>query len=209
MILRRTWRRLSRRGPDQAATDALIQMLAQRSVIARAAADFGAASRSVSLPAGSRVVAALALGEPLRLLLLSRIEGNAAGHAGRMRVVGVHVLLDRAALGEDWPSGWSAAVRAMPIEPPGGLGAAREFEWRAADASDAAALAAVERLRGIDRVSRRVIGLLRDGSAMQFEIVPTASTLRVAVHQAGQELPDPTAVEAVITVAHALAGAER
>lgn len=199
-------RRLFRRGPDRKLSEGLIEILAQRSVEARMAAEHEAVTRAARLPAGSRARVVLELrAAPLTHMLVTRIEGSTAGHGGRMAIIGAHLLIDRAALPERWPAVWSVPVRAHPIEPPGGLGAPREFEWQADDFSDDSAASVVELLRENERVQRRMIGVLREPSTMQFELVPSGDYLRISVHQAGRELPDPTAVEALITVGRALA----
>ena len=184
----------------------MIEILAQRSVEARMAIGHEAIVRAAQLPAGSRAHVVLELrAAPLTHMLVTRIAGDAAGHSGRMVMIGAHLLLDRVALPERWPRSWSVPVRAHPVEPPGGLGAPREFEWEAADATDHAARTIVELLNANERVQRRVIGVLREQSTMQFELVPSGHYLRIAVHQFGRELPDPTAVEALITVGRAIA----
>ncbi len=121
-----------------------------------------------------------------------------------MALIGAHLLLDRTALPERWPADWTVPVRAHPLEPPSGLGAPREFEWQADDFSNDSASAVVEMLRDNERVQRRMIGVLREPATMQFELVPSGDYLRISVHQFARELPDPTAVEALITVGRAL-----
>ena len=200
-------RRLLRRGPDAKLTARLIEILAQRSVSARAAEDYLQITRDLTMPAGTRAKAVLELegAAPLTHLLATEVQGAAAGHGPRMKVLGVHLLVNRAALGPHWPSGWRLPVRAQPLDPPGGVGPPREFRWQASDASDAGTAAAAELLAANERIQRRVIGALREPSTMLFEIAPAGEALRVAVHQAARSEPDPTVVEAVLTVARALA----
>lgn len=201
------WRRLFRRGPDRKLTERLIEMLAQRSVAARAVEDYLAVTRSITMPAGARAKAVLEIVDepPLTHLLATEVEGSTAGHGGRMKVIGVHLLVRRDALGADWPADWRLPVRAQPLDPPGGVGPPREFRWQASDASDAGTVAAAERLTGNERIQRRVIGMLREPSTMLFEIAPLAGALRVAAHQTARAEPDPTVVEALVTVGRALA----
>ena len=200
-------RRLLRRGPDAKLTARLIEILAQRSVAARAAEDYLQITRSLTMPAGTRAKAVLELldAAPLTHLLATEVQGAAAGHGPRMKVLGVHLLVNRAALGPHWPSDWRLPVRAQPLDPPGGVGPPREFRWQSSDASDASTAAAAELLAANERIQRRVIGALREPSTMLFEIAPSGEALRVAVHQAARSEPDPTVVEAVLTVARALA----
>ena len=200
-------RRLLRRGPDAKLTARLIEILAQRSVSARAAEDYLRITRDLTMPAGTRAKAVLELenAAPLTHLLATEVQGAAAGHGPRMKVLGVHLLVNRAALGPHWPSGWQLPVRAQPLDPPGGVGPPREFRWQASDASDAGTAAAAELLAANERIQRRVIGALREPSTMLFEIAPSGEALRVAVHQSARSEPDPTVVEAVLTVARALA----
>ena len=201
------WRRLFRRGPDRKLTERLIEMLAQRSVSARAAEDYLAVTRSITMPAGARAKAVLEIVDapPLTHLLATEVEGSTAGHGGRMKVIGVHLLVRRDELGADWPAEWRLPVRAQRLDPPGGVGPPREFRWQASDASDAGTVAAAERLAGNERIQRRVIGVLREPSTMLFEIAPIAGALRVAAHQTARSEPDPTVVEALVTVGRALA----
>lgn len=201
------WRRLFRRGPDRRLTERLIEMLAQRSVAARAVEDYLAVTRSITMPAGARAKAVLEIVDepPLTYLLATEVEGSTAGHGGRMKVIGVHLLVRRDALGADWPTDWRLPVRAQRLDPPGGVGPPREFRWQASDASDAGTVAAAERLTGNERIQRRVIGVLREPSTMLFEIAPLEGALRVAAHQTARAEPDPTVVEALVTVGRALA----
>ena len=199
-------RRMFRRGPDRKLSEDMIEILAQRSVDARIALEHEVIVGSIQLPAGSRARVVLELrAAPLTHMLVTRIQGDTAGHGGRMTVIGTHLLMDRAALSERWPQGWTGPVRAHPVEPPGGLGAPREFEWQPDDFTNRSATAAAEMLKENDRVQRRMIGVLREPSTMQFELAPSGDYLRISVHQSGRELPDPTAVEALITVGRALA----
>ena len=202
-----SWRRLFRRGPDRKLTERLIEMLAQRSVAARAVEDYLAVTRSITMPAGARAKAVLEIVDepPLTYLLATEVEGSTAGHGGRMKVIGVHLLVRRDALGADWPTDWRLPVRAQRLDPPGGVGPPREFRWQASDASDAGTVAAAERLTGNERIQRRVIGVLREPSTMLFEIAPLEGALRVAAHQTARAEPDPTVVEALVTVGRALA----
>lgn len=201
------WRRLFRRGPDRKLTERLIEMLAQRSVAARAVEDYLAVTRSITMPAGARAKAVLEIVDapPLTHLLATEVEGSTAGHGGRMKVIGVHLLVRRDELGVDWPAEWRLPVRAQRLDPPGGVGPPREFRWQASDASDAGTVAAAERLAGNERIQQRVIGVLREPSTMLFEIAPVAGALRVAAHQTARTEPDPTVVEALVTVGRALA----
>ena len=199
-------RRLFRRGTDAKLTARLIEILAQRSVAARQPEHWREVARALSMPPGTRsnVVLELEDADPLTHLLLTEIHG-AAGHGSQLSVIGVHLLVRRNALGPDWPSDWRLPVRAQPLDPPGGVGPPRDFRWQASDASDAGTVTAAERLADNERIQRRVIGVLREPSTMFFEIAPAAQVLRVAVHQTARKEPDPTAVEAVLTVARALA----
>ena len=207
-ILRRTLRRLGRRGPDEESTAALIDMLAKRSVSGRAAADPGQVLRRLSLATGSRALAVVELDadqSPLHYVVASRIGGDAAGHLGRITVTGLHITLDRAALSERWPSRWATPLQAQPSESRGGLGDAREFVWRPLDATGAEVGEVVKLLTESERVTRWVSGVLRESSTIQVEVAPTASMVRVAAHQSGGGLPHPTTLEALLTVARTIA----
>ena len=206
MILRRLRRRL-RRGADRAATESLIDSLGRYSVPATAASEetFRELSRSGVVVGGARLVAVVDVSDAeIEYALLTRIEGQGAAHSGRLRAVGAHLLLERENLGEDWSAEWRAALRAMPSRSEQELGPVRTFEWQASDATDSAAVEAARRLDRNDRVNRRVLGLLREGSSGQFEIVPQGKWMRVAVHQYGAALPNPTALEALLSVAREL-----
>ena len=198
-------RRLLRRGPDAKTTAALVEILAQRSVIARAAASPLELFEQFSWPPGSRARVVLELdAAPLTYLIITRIVETTAVHGGKMSLIGAHVLVDRSALPAVWAGEWGVTIRAHPKDHAGGLGAARDFDWQADDASVVEAGRAAAALDANDRVQRRVMGVLREPATMQFEIVPTGGVVRVTVYQGGRELPDPTAVEALLTVARAL-----
>ena len=205
MVLGRLFRRVFRRRPDQQATERMIELLAQRSVRATASEQFQDIAQALPIAPGSRVKVVLDIDDPtIAHLLVTSIGGNTE-LSGRMSLIGAHLLVERAALGLDWPSSWSGAVRAQPIESRSGVGPPRDFEWRPADQSDTPTAEAARRLGANERIQRRVVGLLREPSTLLFEIVPTGERLRIAVHQSARELPDPTAVDALITVARALA----
>ena len=208
-ILGRTLRRLGRRGPDEESTKAVIDMLAKRSVSGRAASDPKGVMQELSLASGSRTLAVIELDDdeaPLRHVVASRIGGDAAGHMGRIVVTGFHVTLDRKALSEQWPSRWATAIQAQPGESRSGLGTTREFVWRPVDATGANVAEVVALLTENERVTRWVSVVLHEASTMQVEVVPSASRVRVAAHQSGGGLPHPTTVEAVLTIARAIAG---
>ena len=203
--------RLFRRGPDTEVTKALIDMLAKRNVSGQASPDAQNIVQELSLPRGTRALAVIDLErgqEPLRHVIASRIGGQAAGHSGRMTVTGIHVTLDRNALSEEWPSRWATAIHAQPSTPREGIGEAREFAWRPMDATAAGASEVVELLTGNERVTGWVNSALREPGIIQVEVVPSASLVRVAAHRTGDGLPYPTTVDAVLTVARAIAGAE-
>lgn len=196
--------RILRRRPDAKTTEALILILAQRSVTARAAADHQLVSGQFQWPPRSRVRAVLELDEPLlNHLIVTQIDGPIAG-GGRIRVLGVHLLIVRAALPAEWAGGWSAVIHAHPSDAPSGLGPPRDFEWLPSDASMSQAAAVAAKLGANDRVQRRVLGVLREPSTMQFEIDVDGSVVRISVQQSGREVPDPTAVEALLAVARAI-----
>ncbi|MYA02901.1 MAG: hypothetical protein F4038_04990 [Chloroflexi bacterium] len=202
-------KRLFRRGPDDESTKAVIDMLAKRSVSGRPAVDPDGVLQELSLARGSRTLAVVELEDeqaPLRYVIASRIGGDAAGHTGRVTVTGLHVTLDRQALPEQWPSRWATPVQAQPSDGSADFGQSRDFVWRPLDATGANVSEVVQLLSENDRVTRWVGGVLRDQVTMQFEVAPTASMVRVAAHQGGSGLPHPTTVEAVLTVARAIAG---
>ena len=76
------------------------------------------------------------------------------------------------------------------------------------DATAAGASEVVELLTGNERVAGWVNSALREPGIIQVEVVPSASLVRVAAHRTGDGLPYPTTVDAVLTVARAIAGAE-
>lgn len=207
MIWRRLTNRVLRRGPDRQATDSLVESLGRYSVMGTAVTEetFRSLAASPMLASGTRLVAAVELNEPgMSFAFLTRIEGQGAAHSGRMRAIGAHLLLDRDSLAVAWSPDWQTALRATPSRSANELGPVRAFQWLPSDATDEAAVAAADRIGASDRVTRRVLGLLRDGSSGQFEIVPQGHWLRVAVYQYGAELPDPTALEALLSVAREL-----
>lgn len=208
-ILRRTLRRLGRRGPDEESTKAVIEMLAKRSVSGRPASDPNGVMAELSLATGSRTLAVVELDAdqaPLQYVIASRVGGDAAGHLGRVSVTGLHVTLDRRALPEQWPSRWATPIQAQPSDERADVGQSRDFVWRPLDATGASVAEVVQLLSENDRVTRWVGGVFREQSTMQFEVAPSASMVRVAAHQGGSGLPHPTTVEAVLTVARAIAG---
>ena len=201
------WNRVRRRPePSGNVESEVLAMLAARSIKAQAAADVNQLRKSIPLPPGTATLAGFTLEAPFQTLLVTKIGGDAAGHAGRMELIGTHLLVDRAALAAAWPSGWATAVRDVPLEPPGGLGPPRDYTWRATDASDRAAVAAAELLKQDDRITYRVLPLLRQGTVMQYELVPTPTALRIAAHQQGRQQPAPAALEAVLTIGRTLIG---
>lgn len=197
-------RRLFRRGPDTESTDAVIDMLAKRRVRGRPAADADGVVRGLHLPRGTRAIAVIELDEeasPLRHVVASRIGGEAAGHLGKITVTGIHVTLDRAALPEAWPPSWATPILAQPVD----RGA---FAWRPFDATGAGAAEAVELLSASERVARWVDVVLNEPQTMQVEVAPSADRVRIAAHHSGGGLPQPTTVEAVLTIARTIAGSE-
>jgi hypothetical protein len=207
-ILRRTLRRLGRRGPDQESTSAVIDMLTKRGVSGRPAADPNSVTQELSLAQGSRTLAVVRLDSdqaPLTYVIATRIGGEAAGHLGRITVTGLHVTLDRRSLPERWPSNWDTPVQAQPSEGRVDYGESRSFVWRPVNATGAGVREVVQLLGENERVAQWVGGVLREQSTMQFEVAPTSSMVRVAAHQGGSGLPHPTTVEAVLTVARAIA----
>ncbi len=186
-------------------------MLAKRNVSGQPAADAQEIVRELSFPRGTRALAVILLETeqaPLQHVIASRIGGDAAGHAGRITVTGIHVTLDRQALSDDWPARWATAIHAQPDTAREGIGDARDFVWRPLDATGAGATEVVELLTQNDRVARWVNSALREPGIMQVQVVPSASMVRVAAHRTGDGLPYPTTVDAVLTVARAIAGSE-
>ena len=197
-------RRLFRRGPDTKATDAVIEMLAKRGVRGRPAADPDALVGELHLPRGTRALAVIELdadAAPLRHVVASRIGGDAAGHMGKVTVTGIHVTLDRADLPAEWPSTWATPILAQRED-------RGSFAWRPFDATSAGASEVVSFLSASDRVARWISVVLNEPQTLQVEVAPSASSVRVAAHQGGAGLPQPTTVEAVLTVARAIAGKE-
>ena len=79
-------RRLLRRGPDAKTTAALVEILAQRSVIARAVANPDELFKQITWPPASRPRAVLELdAAPLTHLILTRIVETTAVHGARCR----------------------------------------------------------------------------------------------------------------------------
>ena len=203
-ILRRTLRRFARRGPDPEAMDAVIDMLAKRRVSGQPAPDADGVVRELHLPRGTRALAVIELepdAAPLRHVVASRIGGDAAGHTGKIIVTGIHVTLDRSVLPEEWPASWATPILAQPED-------RGSFAWRPFDATGAGASEVVSLLSASDRVARWVTVVLNEPQTLQFEIAPSASSVRVAAHHGGAGLPQPTTVEAVLTVARTIAGTE-
>ncbi|MCY3734506.1 MAG: hypothetical protein OXG42_09525 [Chloroflexi bacterium] len=203
--------RLFRRGPDPEATNAVVGMLAKRNVSGQPAANGQAIVRELSFPKGTRALAVIDLeaGQaPLRHVIASRIGGDAAGHSGRITVTGIHVTLDRRALPAQWPPRWATAIHAQPDTAREGVGEARDFAWHPLDATGAAASEVVELLTRNERVARWVNSALREPGIIQVEVVPSASLVRGAAYRTGEGLPYATTVDAVVTVARAIAGAE-
>lgn len=203
--------RLFRRGQDPEATNAVVDMLAKRNVRGQPAANGQAIVRELSLPKGTRALAVIDLEvsqAPLRHVIASRIGGDAAGHSGRITVTGIHVTLDRRALSDQWPARWATAIHAQPDTAREGVGEARDFGWHPFDATGAAAFEVAELLAQNERVARWVNSALREPGIIQVEVVPSASLVRVAAYRTGEGLPYPTTVDAVVTVARAIAGVE-
>ena len=197
-------RRLFRRGPDTEATDAVIDMLSKRRVSGRAAADAESVVRELHLPRGTRALAVIELDSdaaPLRHVVASRIGGDAAGHMGKVTVTGIHVTLERSALPAEWPSSWMTPILAQPEE-------RGSFVWRPFDATGAGATEAASLLTASDRVARWVTVVLNEPQTLQVEVAPSASRVRVAAHHSGGGLPQPTTIEAVLTIARTIAGTE-
>lgn len=198
---------MPRRGPDDRATEALIELLSRYSVTAAPAPTdvYRAFSRAPLLSSGMRLVSLVELRESdARYAMLTSIDGQGAAHSGRMQAVGANLLVERERLSEEWSPDWQAALRVMPARSGNELGPVREVKWQPSDATDTHAVAAAERLSSFDHVTGRVLGLLREGGSGQFEIVPQADWVRVAVFQYGKSMPDPTAFEALLTVARVL-----
>jgi len=182
----------------------LIEMLAARRVIGRAAEDAEAVGRALRLPRGTRAIAVVELDSeaaPLRHVVASRIGGDAAGHMGKIVVTGIHVTLDRSALPAEWPSDWSSVLLAQPED-------RGSFAWRPLDATSAGASDAADTLSASDRIARLVSVILNEPQTLQVEIAPSDSIVRVAAHHTGAELPPPTMLEAVLGIARAVAGVE-
>ena len=197
-------RRLFRRGPDTKTTDAVIDMLAKRGMSGRPAADPDALVRDLHLPRGTRALAVIELDRdaaPMRHVVASRIGGDAAGHMGKVTVTGIHVTLDRSDLPEEWPSNWATPILAQRED-------RGSFAWRPFDATGAGASEVVSLLTGSDRVARWISVVLNEPQTLQVEVAPSASSVRVAAHQGGAGLPQPSTVEAVLTVARTIAGRE-
>ena len=180
-ILRRTLRRFGRRGRDEEATQAVIDMLAQRRVSGQPATDADGVVRELHLPRGTRALAVIELDSdaaPLRHVVASRIGGDAAGHTGKVTVTGIHVTLDRSALPEAWPSSWATPMLAQPED----RGSFASFVWRPFDATGAGAAEVVALLSASDRVARWVNVVLNEPQTLQIEVAPSALRVRVAVH---------------------------
>lgn len=197
-------RRLFRRGPDTEATDAVIDMLAKRRVSGRAAADANTVVQELHLPRGTRALAVVELdadAAPLRHVVASRIGGESAGHMGKITVTGIHVTLDRSVLSDDWPKTWATPILAQPED-------RGSFSWRPFDATGPGASEVATLLTASDRVARWVNVVLNEPQTLQVEVAPSASRVRVAAHHTGGGLPQPTTVEAVLTIARTIAGTE-
>jgi len=182
----------------------LIEMLAARRVVGMAAEDAEAVASSLRLPRGTRTIAVVSLDSeaaPLRHVLASRIGGDAAGHMGKITVTGIHVTINRSALPAEWPSSWSTGVLAQPED-------RGSFSWRPLDATAAGAAGAVALLSANDRIARLANVVLSEPHSLQVEIAPSESSVRVAAHHTGGELPPPTMLEAVLGIARAVAGVE-
>ena len=184
-------------------------MLAKRGVSGQPAAEPNRVSQELSLARGSRTLAIVELEDdqrPLRYVVATQIGGDAAGHTGRITVTGLHVVLERASLPDQWPSGWATPIQAHRSGESADFGEVRDFVWRPLDATGMSVDEVVRLLTESERVTRWVGGVLRDQATMQFEVAPTASMVRVAAHQGGGGLPHPTTLEAVLTVARTIAG---
>lgn len=197
-------RRLFGRGSDSKSADELIETLAQRRLNGRSAESPDAIMRDLRLPRGTRALAVIELdadAAPLRHVVASRIGGDAAGHMGKITVTGIHVTVDRSELPDQWPSDWATPILAQPQD-------RGSFAWRPLNATTPGCLQAVELLSTSDRVARLVNVLLNEPQTMQIEVAPSADRVRVAAHHSGGGLPQPTTVEAVLTIARAIAGTD-
>lgn len=198
-------RRLFRRGPDARSVDALIEMLAQRGVLGRAAEQPDAVTRDFPLPRGARALAVIELhhaAAPLRHVVASQIGGDAAGHMGKITVTGIHVTAERSELPDQWPADWDTLILAQPQDQ-------GSFAWRPLNATTPGCRQAVDLLSANDRIARLVNVLLSEPQTLHVEVAPTASRVRVAAHRSGAGLPQSTMVEAVLGIARTIAGIER
>ena len=202
-ILRRLTDRVLRRAPDEKLANELVQMLAARNVRGQVSADAQSAARGLGLPRGTRTLAAAELDpseSPLRRVIATQIGGDAAGHMGRVTVVGVHVTVKRASLPAAWRTGWSTAILAQPQD----LGA---FAWGSLNANDRGAAAVSEWLSENDRVARNTGVILGEPQSMNVQIAPLSDAVRVSAHQGGEGLASATVVASVLEIARELAGA--
>ena len=147
---------MPRRGPDDRATEALIELLSRYSVTAAPAPTdvYRAFSRAPLLSSGMRLVSLVELRESdARYAMLTSIDGQGAAHSGRMQAVGANLLVERERLSEEWSPDWQSALRVMPARSGNELGPVREVKWQPSDATDTHAVAAAERLSSFDHVT--------------------------------------------------------
>ncbi len=197
-------RRLFGRGSDSTSADELIETLARRRVSGRPAEHPDAIMKDMRLPRGTRATAVIELdadAAPLRHVVASRVGGDAAGHLGKITVTGIHVTVDRSELPDQWPADWATPILAQPQD-------RGSFAWRPLNATTPGCLQAVELLSMSDRVARLVNVLLSEPQTMQIEVAPLTDRVRVAAHHSGGGLPQPTTVDAVMTIARAIAGTD-
>ena len=187
MVLRRLFGR--GRGFRERSAE-LAQLFESRGVQAVAAES----ARSGRWSADERVVAAVDIaGAPIAEAVAVELVGRGMMRGGP-RMAGLHATVPRDRIGVGWPAGWtSGIVRSRRIYPSGGLGAARDAEWDAAEDGGPAVKDAAGRLAQSAALHDRLLALLHDAAVVECRFEPVGDAVRASVYRvAGM----PTAADA-------------
>ena len=144
-------------------------------------------ARSGRWSADERVVAAVDIAvAPIAEAVAVELVGRGMMRGGP-RMAGLHATVPRDRIGVGWPAGWtSGIVRSRRIYPSGGLGAARDVEWDAAEDGGPAAKDAAGRLAQSAALHDRLLGLLRDAAVVECRFEPVGDTVRASVYRVAE-----------------------
>ena len=151
-------------------------------------------ARSGRWSAGERAVAAVNIaGAPIAEAVAVELVGRGMMRGGP-RMAGLHATVPRDRIGVGWPAGWtSGIVRSRRIYPSGGLGAARDVEWDAAEDGGPTAKDAAGRLVQSAALHDRLLALLRDAAVVECRFEPVGEAVRASVYRVAET---PTSADA-------------